>query len=321
MIEIDVVKKVLVDCLGLKKGEKLLVLADDSKKDIGMVFYEAGKSMGAEAVSIVIPILDRPGQEPIKMVAEAMKHSEVAVCLTQHSITHTKAKKEATEQGARIATMPGITEDMFERGALTADYTEVEILTEKVCTVLDKGRKATIIKDDYILELNINGRLAVKSTGRYLLAGQSGNLPSGEAYIAPIEGLANGEVLVDGSIAGLGRLKSPLLLQIRDGYLMNAIGEEAERFMKLIGEDNSARNIAEFGIGTNPKAMLTGNILEDEKILGTVHVAFGSNFSFGGNVNAGLHIDAVILRPTVYIDDILILNNGILKLQKLILIL
>lgn len=314
MIYTEIIKEILTDCMGLKCGERYLVLADDEKKELGEHFYNIGKKMGAEAVLIAMQVMDKSGQEPPHIVTEAMKHSDVIVCLTQHSITHTKAKKDAAESGARIATMPGITEDMFKRGALTANYSEVEKLTKEVRSVLDSGRKAAIIKDGYKLELSIDGRLAVESTGRYLERGQSGNLPSGEAYIAPVEGSANGRILVDGSIVGLGRLESPILLEIRDGLLVNASGDRAEQWLRIIGEENSARNVAELGIGTNPMAMLTGNILEDEKILGTAHIAFGSNFTFGGKVKAGVHLDAVVLNPVVYIDDRIILDNGVITL-------
>jgi leucyl aminopeptidase (aminopeptidase T) len=78
----------------------------------------------------------------------------------------------------------------------------------------------------------------------------------------------------------------------------------------MLGSSDAARNVAEFGIGTNPNAVLSGNILEDEKILGTIHVAFGSNNTFGGRVSAGVHLDAVVMNPTVYIDGSLILDKG-----------
>ncbi|MGI1691122.1 aminopeptidase [Thermoanaerobacter uzonensis] len=307
---VDISKKLLIDCLGVNKGESLLVITDDAKKEIGEYFYEAGKELNLISMLLKIPLAKRSGEEPPEAVAETMKKVNVIIAVTEHSLTHTKARKEATEMGARVATMPGITKEMLTKGAITADYIHVEKITKKVTQILTEGKKVRVEKEGHILEMSIEGRKGVESTGRYLEKGQSGNLPSGEAYIAPVEGTAEGTILVDGSIVGLGKLNSPILLKIEKGLLIDAEGERAEEWLKILGDSEAARNLGEFGIGTNPKALLTGNILEDEKILGTIHVAFGSNHTFGGKVNAGVHLDAVVLNPTVYVDDKIILERG-----------
>lgn len=307
---INISKNLLRDCLALKPKEQLLVLTDDTKEDLAQNMYKAGKSLGANAILIKIPTIEKSGQEPPEAAAKAMESSDVVVCITQHSVTHTKAKKNAAQNGARVATMPGITREMFQKGAITADYLEVEKLTKEVTDILSKGSNVVIEKEGYRLEIDIDGRNGIESPGRYTESGQAGNLPSGEAYIAPVEGKANGQILVDGSIVGLGKLAEPILLTIKDGLLVNAKGKDAEKWLEILGNSKAARNLAEFGIGTNPKARLTGNILEDEKIMGTIHVAFGSNDTFGGKVVAGVHLDAVVLNPTVYVDDNLILNEG-----------
>lgn len=312
---IKISKNLLKDCLALKPKEQLLILTDDMKEDIAQNMYKAGKALGATTLLIKMPTMEKSGQEPPKAVAKAMSTSDVVVCITEHSVTHTKAKKTAAENGARIATMPGITKEMFQMGAITADYLEVENLTKKVTDVLSKGSKVIIEKQGYKLQIDIEGRDGIESPGRYTEKGKSGNLPSGEAYIAPVEGKSNGQILVDGSIVGIGKVDEPILLTIKDGLLINAEGKDAKKWLNILGNSKAARNLAEFGIGTNPKAQLTGNILEDEKILGTIHVAFGSNDTFGGKVNAGVHLDAVVLNPTVYVDGKLILDEGKLKLK------
>ncbi|AYO29742.1 aminopeptidase [Biomaibacter acetigenes] len=307
---VSISKKLLLDCLGAKPGEKYLVLTDEHKEELAEHLYEAGKELGLTSMLFKIPALSKSGEEPPKAAAEAMKNSDVVICITEHSLTHTRAKKDAAAAGARIATMPGITKEMFLRGAITADYSEVEKLTKKIAEILTLGSSVVIEKDGYRLEMSIEGRKGIESTGRYLEKGQSGNLPSGEAYIAPVEGSADGKILVDGSIVGLGMLKSPILLEIRKGLLFDAQGDGAKEWLEMLGSSNTARNVAEFGIGTNPNAILSGNILEDEKILGTIHVAFGSNNTFGGKVSAGVHMDAVVLEPTVYVDNRLIMDKG-----------
>lgn len=307
---LEVSKRILIDCLGAKAEEKYLVITDDFEEELADYLYEAGKELKLISMLLKIPPLTKSGEEPPLTAAEAMKNADIVICITRGSLTHTKAKEEAVKAGARIATMPGITKDMFLEGAITADYTEVENLTKRVAEILTQGERVVIKKGRYDLEMSIKGRKGIESTGRYLEKGQSGNLPSGEAYIAPVEGSANGMLLVDGSIVGLGKLSSPILIEIRNGLLVSAHGENVEKWLTILGDSESARNVGEFGIGTNPNARLTGNILEDEKILGTIHVAFGSNITFGGKVSAGVHLDAVVLSPTVFIDGELIMDKG-----------
>jgi leucyl aminopeptidase (aminopeptidase T) len=204
--------------------------------------------------------------------------------------------------------MPGITMDMLQEGAITADYAEVEELTGYYCSLLDEGEHVTIEKENMKLTFSIKGRKGIPSTGVFREKGESGNLPSGESYVAPLEDSANGTIIVDGSIAGIGVIQEPVTLTVQNGRLTDADGEEGKRLLELLGDGNG-RVIAEFGIGTNKKARLTGNVLEDEKVFGTVHIAFGSNKPFGGTNEAGVHIDCVIKDPIVTIDDKIIIGG------------
>lgn len=241
-----------------------------------------------------------------------MAKADVAVCITTHSMTHTAARKQAAAAGTRVATMPGITDDMFSHGAITADYGQVKALTEQVAALLSAGSRVRVEKEGMVLSFSIDGRDGILSTGLYLNPGESGNLPSGEAYIAPLEGTATGQIKVDGSVAGIGALDGPMVLTVEDGRLIHAGGEHGGKLLDMLG-DGDGRLLGEFGIGTNNKARITGVVLEDEKVYGTIHVAFGSNNTFGGVVAAGVHIDAVVMKPDVYIDDKLIMQAGELQ--------
>jgi leucyl aminopeptidase (aminopeptidase T) len=301
---------ILASSLALEKGEKLLVVTDPDRHRIGEALFEAGAELGAEAALAVMLPREANGEEPPGHVAAAMVAADVVVAPTTHSLTHTRARQQAAEGGARVATMPGITEDMFREGAITADYAEVERLTKRVAAALDSAREALVVTSRHRLRMSVEGRRAVPSTGVYREPGRSGNLPSGEAFLAPQEGTAEGELLVDGSIAGVGRLTEPVLLEIAEGMLVFASGPDGERLMSLLDRSEEGRNVAELGIGTNDKARLTGVTLEDEKIYGTIHIAFGSNDTFGGTVAAGVHLDAVVLEPELYLDDRLVVGQG-----------
>ncbi|SMQ63398.1 Leucyl aminopeptidase (aminopeptidase T) [Bacillus sp. OV166] len=308
---VEISKNVLQECLGLQENELFLVVTDDVKKELGESLYEAGKLLGAEAMLVVMKERKKSGEEPPASIAAAMVQSDVVVCITEHSLTHTQARKNAAASGTRIATMPGITEDMFLEGAISADYSKVKALTESVTELLTNGELVRIEKDGYTLSFSIAERDGIPSTGMYLNPGESGNLPSGEAYIAPVEGTANGQILVDGSFAGIGRLETPVLLTIEEGRIVQAEGNGAEKLLEILG-DGDGRLLGEFGIGTNDKARITGVVLEDEKVFGTIHVAFGSNNTFGGTISAGVHIDGVVKKTDFYIDNQLIMKNGTL---------
>ena len=236
--------------------------------------------------------------------------SFVVIVPTAQSLTHTNARIEAAKAGTRVATMPGITKEMFSRGAMTADYNEVEKLTAKVTEMLTRASRARIEKDGYVLNINISGRNGVPSPGVYREAGKCGNLPSGEAYIAPLEDGSDGEMIIDGSMVGIGKLESPLHMTISGGKLRSVTGEKSENLDILLKNEING-TVCELGIGTNEAAILNGIILEDEKVYGTVHIAFGTNTSFGGTNKAECHMDGIILRPTLYLDDTKVIENGV----------
>ncbi|MDL2229786.1 aminopeptidase [Treponema sp. OttesenSCG-928-L16] len=300
---------VIADCLGAKEGETFLVVTDPKKRKIGEALYEEAEELGLKAHFLLMPETEVNGAEPSPLVAEAMKNADIVVCPTEFSLTHTQARKDAAARGARIATMPGITEDMFGAGAIMADYKKVAALSDRVTEILSKGETARFEKDGHVLELSLKGRNGVSSNGLYLKPGDSGNLPTGEAYIAPVEGSANGSIVVDGSLAGFGKVTGPLEIRIENGLAVEFKGPEAAWLESKLAT-REARNVAELGIGTNDMARLTGIILEDEKVYGTIHLAFGSNNTFGGNIAAGVHIDGIILNAVLSIDGQLIVKDG-----------
>ncbi|MDO4601701.1 MAG: aminopeptidase [Eubacteriales bacterium] len=306
----ETAKRILRSCLNAKEGEEVLVVTDDTRLNIGQALYEASKELKCEGMLIVMQERELNGEEPPKAVAEAMKRADVVIAPTAKSITHTNARIEAAKAGTRVATMPGITEEMFLHGAMTADYDKVEKLTASITELLTKAKTARIEKEGYNLTISLEGRKGVPSPGVYREPGQCGNLPSGEAYIAPLENGSEGEMIIDGSMVGIGKLDSPLHMVISNGKLCSVSGEKSENLEVLL-ENPENGTLCELGIGTNEEAMLNGIILEDEKVYGTVHIAFGTNTSFGGVNKAACHMDGIILKPTLYLDDLLVIENGI----------
>lgn len=306
---VEACRNILIRCMGLREGESTLVVTDTEREEIGRVILEAALSLGSDASIIVMRPRAVNGEEPPAAVEAAMAAAKVVMCPTTKSLTHTQARKAAAAAGARVATMPGITMDMLYEGAMTADYEQVSALTMRVAELVNKASSAKISYKGHVLTMGLAGRNAIPSTGRFLNPGESGNLPSGEAYVAPVEGTAEGELYVDGSFAGFGKLNGPLVVRVREGRAVSFEGVDAGAIEAMLKTDES-RNVAELGIGTNERARLTGVILEDEKIYGTVHVAFGDNSTFGGTVRAGIHIDGIMLAPDLYLDDVLVVHDG-----------
>lgn len=312
-------KAVLETNLALSEEETLLVVCDASTKEVGESFYRAALGMGRTAVLAEMPEGAVSGEEPPAPVAAAMKAADVALCPTAKSITHTNARIEAAKAGTRVVTMPGVTVEMLREGAAGADYARVEELTREMTERLTRASHARIEKDGRTLEIDLSGRNGVASPGIYRDPGACGNFPSGEAYIAPLEGGADGTVVIDGSMVGIGMLERPLTATLKAGRLVEVEGGDSrgayrDRLEVLFSRPENG-TIAELGIGTNEAAKLCGVILEDEKVYGTVHVAFGTNTSFGGVNKADCHYDGVILKPTLYLDGECVIRDGEFCLQ------
>lgn len=304
-------------CMGLKPGERVLILTDDEKRPLGDALYETARDLGAKPVLMQMPVCGVSGQEPPAAVAAAMLESDVVIAPTCDSITHTNARIQAAKKGVRIATMPGITETMFSEGPIRADYSEVARITEVYTNLLTKTNHVRVVTaGGHELHLDLTERAGVPSKGVYLNPGESGNLPSGEAYAAPVEGTANGTYCIDAIVLDGEMTTDPVVFTIENGHITKIEGKNAAKVEAMIPQHELSRCVGELGIGTNPMAKLTGVILEDEKIYGSVHVAFGTNTSFGGTIKAPSHIDFVALGPTVYFDDVKVAEGGQLLIHE-----
>lgn len=301
------------DCMGTQLNESVLIVTDELKRKIGYNLFKNSLSLGHESLYVEIKSREMHGQEPPKQVAELMKMFDVVLCPTAKSLTHTNARREASALGSRIATFPGITEEIMIRG-LNADYKKIAALTIKLTDILtDTNVVRVTAPNGTDITMDISTRKGHASKGLFHAKGESGNLPTGEAYIAPHEGKSNGVFVVDGSMAGIGVIKGkPITFVVEDGYAVEISGgSQADKLNKILHDyDLQARNIAEFGIGTNDKARLSGLLLEDEKVMGTIHIAIGDNKSMGGNVNVPIHLDGVVKKPTVYFDGKMIMKSG-----------
>jgi leucyl aminopeptidase (aminopeptidase T) len=252
------------------------------------------------------------GEEPPAEVAALMRSFDVVFCPASKSLTHTDARRAASAAGVRVATLPGVTEAIMIR-CMNADYQAIHDRTMTLCALLEQTSVVHVTAPAGTdITLPIRGRKAYASTGLFRKKGESGNLPTGEAYLAPVEGGSSGVVVVDGSMAMIGMVSTPIRIRVEAGYATEITGgAEAEKLVGLLDPHGiDARTVAEFGIGTNDKAILSGLILEDEKVMGTIHIAFGDNKSMGGSVRVASHLDGLVKEPTVRFDGKVIMERG-----------
>lgn len=302
----------LRDCMGIKPEETLLIITDEIKREIGQSLHEAGKNLCKESILIEIKSREINGEEPPAEVAEMMKKVDVVVCPTAKSLTHTDARRNAVKEGVRVGTMPGITVDTMVR-CLNADYDKIIALTDFIAAKLVGVKNIRVVTEKGTdINMPVEGRNILPSKGVLREKGESGNLPSGEVYLAPWEDQSNGTVVIDGSMAGIGIIEEPIVIEVVNGYAEKITGgrqaKQLAENLDKVGRD--ARAVAEFGVGTNYKAILTGHILEDEKVYGTIHIAFGNNITMGGRISVSSHLDGLIKEPNVYFDGKLVMTKG-----------
>jgi leucyl aminopeptidase (aminopeptidase T) len=300
-----------IDCLGVGPDDNVLILCNDPQLAIADALLDAARPRARSVRVLAFDGGARHGQEPPREVCSTMAEATVIFAPTTFSLSHTEARAEATRRGIRVATMPGITEEVFRR-ALDVDYDELKRAGEWLAAQLSAASTCRITAPGGTdLSVELAGRSGISDDGDLAAVGAFGNLPAGEAFIAPVETSGEGTIVFDGALGGYGLLEDPVPVVLSRGRLVEAGGAVGEWLAATLDAGGEyGRSLAEFGIGTNPAARMTGNILEDEKALGTIHLAFGTSAGIGGVNRSSVHIDGLVLRPTVELDGRVLLEDG-----------
>ena len=300
------VQTVVRRCLAVQPGENVVVVVDSTLQDVGEALRDEAERAEADAVLAVMAPRGENGEEPPPPIAEALAASDVFIAPTLKSLSHTQARKRASERRARGATLPGVTAEMLAR-LMAIDFDAMRARSKAVAGLLDAADSAHITcprGSDLILDLT--GRRGIADDGELTAPGAFGNLPCGEGFAAPLSG--DGTVVAQSlASVGLGEAR----LTVSGGHLTEATGAQGEQlYGRLAAHGEAGTNLAELGVGTNENATLTGNILEDEKVLGTVHVAFGASAGIGGTVAVPIHLDVVVTDASLAIGDTQVLDGG-----------
>ena len=314
-------KMVVETCMDIRRGENVLIVCDPTTGAIGQALHEAVTERSERVLLIVMPKGRHHGEEPPTPVASLMRQQQVILAPTRYSLTHTRAIRQALREGARVATMPGMTEEMFTHGGMSANFNEIKRKISNLGPYLRRRRIINVKSDkgtDITFEVNWR-EWKLDDNGICNRPRMLTNLPAGKAFIMPREGTMNGKVIIDGSWDAT-LLDEEIELEIENGIVIDVKGgttaanirqEFGEVARKLrTKERENVWTVAEFGFGVNEQARLGGNVLEDEKRLGTCYFAIGDNTALGGNSSVGIHIPGVLKSPSVWLDDTQILDNG-----------
>ncbi len=297
-------------CLKISDDENVLVLNDSNDQDLIDSLLEVLESKDIEHELVEYEEPESQGDEPPKNVSEKMKEADVVIAPTVKSLSHTEARKEANEEGTRVATLPSVNKQVWNT-SLQADYEEVRRITEKVYSMLENTESVRVeTPSGTEIEFEVDIDTYIIDTGIIAGSGEMGNIPAGEPGGFPEN--INGTLVID----HFPFAPSGTKVEIEGGRVVaieHPEGVKSSELAEAFEKKPCSRKIAEFGFGTNPEAELIGNVLQDEKVLGTVHIAFGDNTTYvsdGRSNPCGIHWDTVCENPTVWFDDRKVLDKG-----------
>jgi 2,5-dihydroxypyridine 5,6-dioxygenase len=307
--------KLMETCARVKPEENVLIVTDFNRVKIAHVLATAAYERGAEVMIAIMTPRKGHGQEPPLPIAEAMKKADVIFTPVSYSITHTESMKRALESGARSLVMTEFTQDQLISGGIDADFGELKVICIRMAAAFEKS-------NEVLLTTPRGTHLSMQKEGRpgnamYCIVepGQLSPVPNVEANFSPIEGTAEGKIVADASIPyiDIGVLREPVVATVKRGMITKIEGGDQARALAddlKTRNDPKVYNVAELGVGFNPKSIMQGIQLEDEGVFGTVHIGIGTNVMLGGNVKAAIHYDLIMWEPTIELDGKIVLERG-----------
>ena len=301
-------------CAKIKANDRALILYDEQTQDIAELMRDVTINKCPETRMMPVHGIRIHGQEPPKEIIRAMLWSTVTFCMTSYSLAQTEARRKAAIEGVKFLSLPQYDKSILENPALDVDYESHTKIADLIADCFSNGSEAELVSTSgTMLKMKIDGREGNSCPGWCREPGSLASPPDIETNIAPNELHTNGTAVINGSIAipEIGLLKEPITLQISNGKIVDFGKPDSLNLKSLFSKfGDDARIVGELGVGLNPKAKLTGNMLIDEGALGTVHLGFGSNSSIGGVNHAKSHIDMILTDVDLFVDKKPLLQGG-----------
>lgn len=316
------IPKILLEiCGACQPQEKILFVTDKHLAPIAKRMFDATPEYPNRRIVTIEKERNMHGQDPESAIAEAMYQSDVIYGITKYSLFHTKARRDAVANGARYVNMVDYNMQMLEPGSsIDCDFIGIGETCTRIANALTDRKTCRITtKRGTDFSCSIEGIAPTPQYGRSVKPGQGSSPPDIECATCAVEGTGNGVVYIDGSIPHpeLGLIHDEIKLTIKNGIVIDISGgPQAEILARLFRSfnDPAVYIVGEIGIGLNPKCTLSGSMLEDEGALGTVHIATGSSTTFGGKTTSPYHMDLVFRDPTISIDSLVILKDGVVAI-------
>lgn len=312
----------------VKAGDRVLVVTDTAHDPrVWQLTLGILEELGAEAAVAIFEPRPADYLDPPAHVGEAMLKSDVNVLLTSTGMLHSHANAAAMAAGVPAICMDGgMTLEMFQSGAVTESPTDMAVIKHHVADrVFGAKAKECRVTSRYGTDLTygVDGRVFVPPLpgpdfDPYAIVdwardeGRQGSsllfylFPTGELNVPPIEGSANGKLVIDLTMHHFGRLQTPIELTIADGRVVaidgGAEAHQLARYLEQHGDENAYMCPAEASVGVNRRALVRGIQREDKNIFGAMHFGLGTNIDVGGTVASRIHMDGVVLQPTLYVD-------------------
>lgn len=306
------INSLIKDYLSLNDEESILVISDHKKQELSLLVFELAKKVTSDVYYLELGNT-ADSQDLPNIILEASKAVDTIMVIADIPIYQSNMLREISSLGIRVAILPQISEDGLGR-CMQAETDEIL----KNAELFESKLKNTSIvriesKNGTDISLPIKNRDIFVDTGILRKIGEVGIVPSSKVYVSPWDEKSNGIIVFDGYIDQIGVLKNTISVQIEDGIAtkITGDGEEAKLLAKILNKyGEEARNLAEFGLGINPKAIISNDFYESESALGTCFIAFGNNLRLGGNVDIPLRLSCIIEKPSVLFDDENFITNG-----------
>lgn len=300
--------------LGAEEGESLVIFCDDEKMDLGGAFVNGAIALGLQTRLTTLETSRKVFRKkvPRRVMTILREAPSICVNLLRGSREETPfrielIKLETQEHKARVGHCPGITLDMLTEGALALSEEEHQRMQAFARRLIQRLKDAVRIEIENpagtSMSLSLEARpfftdtVVDKETMKWM------NLPTGEVTVAPVEDSANGQLVCDMAVGGIGLIEDPITFTMRNGKVQSFSSDDRRimsRVKDSLNTDDRSSIIGEFAIGINPKARLSDEFLELEKIFGTIHVAFGDNADFPKGQNPSRnHMDLLVSKPSV----------------------
>ncbi|MEM2136678.1 MAG: aminopeptidase [Candidatus Methanomethylicia archaeon] len=314
-------KLIINKLLAVRENEKIMIVVDE---DSEMIMAKAlfNEAMNAKATPIItmIPSSWKSHTTLPKPIQASLEYVDVVIGMTKKTAAPSYDPEVARllrDKRIRYMSMVLRPLDNYISGAALANYDEVYSYAKKLAEFMRGERIKVTTKLGTNIEANVKGSRVIIEAGFAIKPGESAAFSDGEVSYTPIEGTANGIVIVDGPIAYMGKPIEPIKIVVKDGRVVEVTGgKEAEKLLEMIRNTPNLDNFAEFGIGVNKNARLNDYWQEEKKAYGNLHIALGDNIYYGGKVKCDIHMDLVVYKPRVEIDGKVIVENGRLVFSK-----